>query len=446
MDINSLIRKELGKNEQTNTFTKGMDTDTSDMYMEDSQYRMAENVRLLTNTDSNSGELHLIEGTTLYDIKFYKVTKDGKKEEQGNIWKHSRILATDSVRNIGIVILKKDKKVDGEDQEDGDTWSIYKIDFNKGEGYLLFGPCTEPIWTVNWENEKQISTVTRWESDTNVKLYITDSTELHTLMIMQIADNTYIGNDFYDAFPTNSVLLDPPSVEISSEPGNLKSGIIMYAYRFYTESGDYTSISPLSSRLVIYNTKYSGYLVNEQSNKSVNVSITNINTSQFQYIQLFRILYSSSSEIPEIQLIIDQAVGQKTFSYNDKGSDIKKDITYEEFLSLQKTKIIPKHIESKEDYLFAANVKYAQDQVDTKFKDFDARCYSPGMKLSSNGEIKNIIAADWDNIKTEDIILPEKDSNGCTVWNKADWTFYYNDSLGVIDMEDEAIEIPIQNI
>jgi hypothetical protein len=40
-----------------------MDTDTSDMLLGSDKYRYAENVRVVTNTENNTGELHLVEGT-----------------------------------------------------------------------------------------------------------------------------------------------------------------------------------------------------------------------------------------------------------------------------------------------------------------------------------------------------------------------------------------------
>ena len=55
MDINENLQ-------QTNTFVGGMDTDTSDMLMTSEKYRFAKNLRLITDSNSNSGELHLIEG------------------------------------------------------------------------------------------------------------------------------------------------------------------------------------------------------------------------------------------------------------------------------------------------------------------------------------------------------------------------------------------------
>ena len=56
---------DINKNQQVNTFLKGMNTDLSDSLLGNSQYRYAENLRLVTNTDSNSGELRLIDGTSL---------------------------------------------------------------------------------------------------------------------------------------------------------------------------------------------------------------------------------------------------------------------------------------------------------------------------------------------------------------------------------------------
>ena len=49
---------------QINNFSKGMNTDTSDAYLEDGTYRMAVNLRYTTTVGSNSGELHMIEGCT----------------------------------------------------------------------------------------------------------------------------------------------------------------------------------------------------------------------------------------------------------------------------------------------------------------------------------------------------------------------------------------------
>ena len=63
---------DINKNQQVNTFLKGMNTDLSDSLLDSSQYRYAENLRLVTNTDSNSGELRLVDGTATRGDEYYK--------------------------------------------------------------------------------------------------------------------------------------------------------------------------------------------------------------------------------------------------------------------------------------------------------------------------------------------------------------------------------------
>ena len=59
---------DINNNQQIHTFSKGMNTDTSDMYISNEQYRYAENLRYTTNKNSNSGELRLIEGTNAISL------------------------------------------------------------------------------------------------------------------------------------------------------------------------------------------------------------------------------------------------------------------------------------------------------------------------------------------------------------------------------------------
>ena len=65
-----------GNNTQINTFSGGMDTDSSDMLIGSDSYRMAENLRYLTDADETTGELRLIEGATrLQYSNFYNNIK-----------------------------------------------------------------------------------------------------------------------------------------------------------------------------------------------------------------------------------------------------------------------------------------------------------------------------------------------------------------------------------
>ena len=131
---------DINQNQQTNTFVKGMNTDTSDMYLSSDQYRYAENVRVVTNEDSNSGELHLIEGTVL--------SEHTNKE----------ILATNYIRDIAVYIMKDpdssrvvDEGLETEHTEyTHGSWYVFK---KVGDEPLerVFGPCTELLWETEDE-------------------------------------------------------------------------------------------------------------------------------------------------------------------------------------------------------------------------------------------------------------------------------------------------------
>ena len=145
---------DINNNQQINTFLKGMNTDVSDALIDSSQYRYAENLRLVTNTESNSGELRLIEGTVPFEYN------------KGNI------KAMTSIRDILIVVTEDDK--------------IWKNDTSSDAGWIcIYQPKTwldtevpdETERKEKNENEKfgeYLSLVTRWEGEKLVKLYIAD--------------------------------------------------------------------------------------------------------------------------------------------------------------------------------------------------------------------------------------------------------------------------------
>jgi len=100
---------------QANTFAKGMDTDTSDMLIDSEAYRLAKNLRYITDVDETTGELRLIEGAD-----FISTVSDTISESQESTtgWK---ILAYSNVGNIGALIAEKTDK----------SWAIFRIEYTK---------------------------------------------------------------------------------------------------------------------------------------------------------------------------------------------------------------------------------------------------------------------------------------------------------------------------
>jgi hypothetical protein len=142
----------------------------------------------------------------------------------------------------------------------------------KGEAELVFGPCTEAIWTGDWDGEKEISTVLRWESEKNVKLYIADSTGKHSIMVLNVM-NKYPNADFDKTFAYQRTLLPPPEVEISQGSGSIMSGKVQYVYRLYSKNSPSTPLSILSKPLSLYKNEYSGYEAEKKSGRAVNITV-----------------------------------------------------------------------------------------------------------------------------------------------------------------------------
>lgn len=333
---------DINNNQQTNTFTGGMNTDTSDALLKQQEYRKAVNLRPVTNTDSNDGELHLIDGV-----------------EHSFIYKYfSDIYATTSIRDIGIVVGKKQL----------DTgWGIYKFQNNPSQTITcIFGPCTETLGS-------QLSLVTRWESNTNVKLYIADGE--HKLMSINI-----MHTDYTDTTPPSSIEYitdidnNVPQItaSISDQPGNIKGVVVQYAYVLYKQYGAQSNISPLTKPISLYNGNR-GFKQNESTDKSIDLSLS-YSSDSFNKIRIYRIAYVQNGQEPEVNIILDQDY-TGTLNYTDAGYNIAE-LAYSEFVSQYGINIKPLLIESKENTLFAANVEYDQKEVDDLFQNVDVT-YTP---------------------------------------------------------------------
>lgn len=331
MDINDNLQ-------QINTFTKGMNTDVSDMLMDSSQYRYAENVRLVTNTDSNSGELRLVDGTEFFTSGF------------------KGIKAMTSIRDMLIVV-----------QENDEIW----IHRDGVSGWKqIFGP-------KNSEEHfgQYLSLVTRWESPKVVKLYIADGE--HQLMYINIIDgikSTIHGID--NILMDVDAELKAPTIMLSSgQSGSIPPVKVQYVYRFYKLGGAATTLSPLSNIITLYETSNKGFKETDtNSGKSIAVTIPQSNVQELTHIQIYRINYQQIGQLPSVSLVYD---GEKIQQYIDNGVDVESS-TLTDLLSMVKMPFVPKVIESKEDYLFAGNISYLSQELNETLNDLDVTAPSSG--------------------------------------------------------------------
>ena len=359
---------DINDNQQVNTFLKGMNTDVSDMMLDPQQYRYAENLRLITDTESNSGELRLIEGT------------ESLKEFEGNI------VYIGTIRDW-VVIIEWDEELE--------RWRICSTkDPSDFSNSTVFGWCYDEIW--NYGQRPHISGVLNYESENNVKLYFTDDTGKHGIMHVNITKrNAPVTNQFISTIDSNaSGILTPPTVNYTEVDGTLQAGRVQYAYRLYNMQDQASILSPISNILSIYKNSNEGFIKGETTNKSIEVSIQN-NLNKYNKIQVYRIHYVDLAVQPSVYLIRDcDFTGN--INIIDTGQ-YKQQISIEEFLALDGILVSPKIIESKNNYLFAANISYTQESVDKLFEDYDARSFSSGMYYLEGSEKHYFIyPPNWD--------------------------------------------------
>lgn len=341
MDTNEL--------QQINSFVKGMNTDIADAYLANDQYRFAKNLRLTVEEDSNAGELHTINGVSEITIPV-EISKQ---------W--TSILGTASIRDYGILITKLDK----ESKEEVDTWSIYRFNLNddKIKFDKVFGPCEEPLWDKNG-NDYKLSLVTRWESNENVKLYIADG--VHGLMIFNIAEDN--GTLISNVSKVDSIYLPKIETQIDEDTnGNLKPAIVQYTYQLYNKYGISTTMAPLSVPQNIYEKHRNviGIPYGTPGNISIKLTIPVISNNSFQKIKIYRITYEQNGSQPTVEVIHDATLNdqKKEFTLTDSGLPALETLQASELSSLSGLNIKPTSIESKENYLFASNIEYKEDDI-----------------------------------------------------------------------------------
>lgn len=338
MDINENLQ-------QTNTFVGGMDTDTSDMLMTSEKYRFAKNLRLITDSNSNSGELHLIEGG---DPSYRSQLKNPDGTDITD-WNNITIIKSTQIRDYGIFIA----------QDSTTGWCIYTIHNNIRK--LIFGPCTEALGD-------SISLVARYETEDVIKLYIADG--VHSLMSINILEDLEEKTNISSITTVKEHEAKKPVITSTGTSGTFKPGMVQYAYVLYNKYGSHTNLSPLSDMCNVIGGNR-GEAATKTVSFSADISISETVSYKYKKIKLYRILYAQIGQDPIISLIADDDLQDTQFTYRDTGVNIVN-LSVDEFIALDNYNIFPNEIESKNDYLFSGNVRdylKANQEIYNKLKE-----------------------------------------------------------------------------
>lgn len=370
---------------QTNTFVKGMNMDSDILYLEDSQYRYSENIRVLTNTDGTTGSIQNIEGTLELNI---------------TLPENEEIIGTTTINDIGVVITKLNNGYN----------NIYRIDKDDAEFNQVLVLSAKLNLCVN--ADARLSIVANYEDKDNIKIYFTDGES--NIKVVNIMDMQYSNVDVNPStFDITPGAFLKPFKFAGNGTGNLPSGKVQYCYQLFNTYGSETITSPLSPLVHLTNSDtfqnsqiYQGTLSKDSTNKSCIITIDN-QTTNFNRIRIIRILYTDNNSIPKISIIDELNIDQKisNFIYNDSGNSELSELTLEEFNNLYIRQFTAKTLAKLDNRLFAANITDYTWDVD----DYDTRAYrlSEGgwLYLSSNKENDNIWMKITDRNQFKDIPL-----------------------------------------
>lgn len=414
MDTNLYEKRTNVQSQQTNTFHKGMDTDTSDILLGSDQYRYAQNLRITVDGSGTSGELHTIRGTERVD-------------DITNRFEDETVLSFSTIRDMCVAILYKEYTEENDNTVKRE-WRIVKWNADNPHRFTtVFGPSNKPIWEgENGPELKTLSTVLRWESEKNVKYYIANGvTELLGINIGEqdtypfvVGGDITVDNVYEKAFQYQGDGLPLMTAEVSKSSGSLKPAMVQYAYRLYIQNGAASDMSPLTKPIYLVKSAHEGYAQTETTSRAVDLRFPNTEVTGNLYIQIYRINYQQNGQLPIVDIIVDQPFVSEMY-ITDSGQSVQS-VSAAEFLSELDTHIIPKMIESKGDILYAANIKDGMAETAESFIKFDARSYSKGNVYDGHPMFENGIPS-FDDIDNTKLTHSQFQQGQIAVWNKDYW-------------------------
>lgn len=353
-------------NVHINSFSKGMNSDTSLDAIDKEQYTYAENIRLTTNTALGIKNTSNVKEGIVVPIAY----GESLFAEMDGIYTDCEILATASIDDVGVMIIK-DK--DHGSKDDSYPWQVYKIT-RDGDNLK-----SKKIFESNTYTKKnKFSVVINKETEDVTKLYIADGeNEVMQLILESDKNITYdvddlISNRYFPAVQARIA---------KKIRGRLKTSQVQYTYRFYRKHSVKSKFAPITKRIQIIDGNRNREQGNAEDTETsvglrIEIPIGDTVYSKFDHIQVFRIQYTKPNEDANINLIYDAKLNDnKTVVVNDTGIVPLQEYSIEEFLAQDSMSIIPQCIEQNQNYLFYGNTE-DQTQLKTDNLAIDSRSYS----------------------------------------------------------------------
>lgn len=398
MDTNQNNKAE---NYQINSFTRGMNSDTSYDMIGADQYLFGQNIRITNNTLISND---ITSNTTENIISPVYYGKDIHISGQDVNIKVKSILATASIEDVGTIIVK----------DINDKWHVFRANLKEDEIVLtkVFSSSNETKkdrFSVIINNELSSGENTS-DNKAILKLYIADG--VNPIMCINLNDEAYYKNANEDwlisnrIYPTNRVKF------VSKISGQLKTQQVQYTYRLYKKYGISSKLAPITNKINVIDNNRNKELGNAEdtiTSIGFKLSIDGLDeySKIFDHIQIFRISYIKYGENAEINLIYDAKLSDnsESFSLNDTGIQSLAKYSMDEFSALNSITLKPQIIEQNQNYLFAGNIT-DDSQFRISFKEYNPRAY----QFDKNGYNKyyNADQSDYIEITSSDFSSPNE--------------------------------------
>ncbi len=217
--------------------------------------------------------------------------------------------------------------------------------------------------------------VGNYETDTIQKIYWTDNYNRLRSINTEDPDLFALEPDNIDVYP--NIALSIPILQNIGTGGVLNKGIWHCAYRLKKDTGSSTTFSQCSNPVFLVGAAENVEMIFFQtddpfvgnSGKTLTFQINNVDTS-YDRIEVLALYRTVDGGIPRVMLIVEEPILTDTFQCTFTGNQPVVDIPLEEYLQDPLVFDTIKSIVSKNNFLFAGNVKYSDFDVD-----FDARAF-----------------------------------------------------------------------
>lgn len=270
----------------------------------------------------------------------------------------------------------------------GEYGQIWKLDYdfenlnitNLNGEYLVPAEHLVYVETLELPSDKRMAEVmTKYSNPNQGKVYWTNGI---TLRHLNILDPDSLGTPLgYTELLPDVALTSPRFISVE-EGGNLKAGMIQYAYQLYNYGGAETLMSATTPLIHLVQTstsesqsnQYRGSDIETNTNKLVRFEIKDIDL-RFDYIKIWSVFYAQKGS-PVINLIIEDKIKGTDVEYIDTGNVSLDTLTQAEFASIGGVIFNPGSLTTKDNHLICGDITEDVFDIDEEFGAYwDARAY-----------------------------------------------------------------------